>query len=139
MKSSRWIKVIVFVLLALASLSSIAATRAHEYRRTVYITPLGTDACVAHSVGHFEQYSAAIAWAEEGGELPFALRVGCVVARPNLSAYATYPGESADRFRQYSAAIEWAENGGPLPVALSVSHGSDGWDRFEQYMDAIEP
>jgi hypothetical protein len=133
----KWLHTIVFVALALASLSSIAMTRPHRDQGIVYITPMLTEVCGAHSVGPVDQYLAAVAWAEQGGELPYALTVGCMPDRTDLPAsYATYPGEGADRFRQYMAAIEWAENGGPLPVALVVSDSSEGWRRFEQYSEA---
>jgi hypothetical protein len=96
----NWIKVIAFVVLALASLSSVAMSAPHRDRPRVYIYPEIPGVCGANGPGHFAQYSAAIAWAEEGGDLPLALSVNCVEAGLNNGlASVDYAGESGDRFR----------------------------------------
>ena len=60
------------------------------------------------TIGHFEQYQAAIEWAEQdGAPVPFALSV-------------SYGEESLN------------------PNGSYADFGWDGWARFEQYMAAIE-
>jgi len=182
MKTQRnWIKGTVFVVLALASLSSVAMSAPYQERISYLAEPLVVAVCGEKSISSFDQYMAAIEWAERGGPVPEALTVNCVEESPNLTPFVDLGGDSGTRFEQYmaaiegrertldaapvhkvtgsearfvqySAAIEWAEQGGPVPLALTVSYdednlnditsfagyGGESWDRFEQYMAAIE-
>jgi hypothetical protein len=130
-----WTKVTLFVVLALASLSSVALTAPHGDLVSLLAAPV----CGVDDVGHFEQYAAAIDWAEYGGELPSALLVSCEEGNLDLVASRTdFRGESWDRFEQYGAAIDWAEYGGELPLVLSASPGPKSWAPFEQYIAPLE-
>jgi len=102
--------VALFFVLALASLSSTAVVAAasvpHRDHLDVYAAPLAVDTCGVSNVSRFDQYSAAITWAEQGGQLPLALTVSCVEESPDFAASsAGYGGESWARFEQYMAAI----------------------------------
>jgi len=112
----------------------------------------------AKTVSRSDQYLAAIKWAEEGGEAPLILSMGR--AEDNLDrtvSFVDYGGESGERFEQYMAAIEgkltpktvsafeqyqaavkWSVEGGPAPFILTLGHSRENWERFEQYMAAIE-
>ena len=163
----NWTKVTLFVVLALSSLSSVALA-----------APAAAPVCGGvDSQASFDQVMAAIAWSENGGEMPAILSQSCAENLDSGASFAGYGGESWDRFVQYSAAIngddvdsalsaapvgreitlndqvqaaiEWAESGGAAPSILSeassqleldatfLETGGESWERFEQYMDAI--
>jgi hypothetical protein len=131
-----WSRVAVVVVLALASLSSIALSAPHHDRPDVYPAP-AADLCGQASLSRFDQYQAAIEWAEQGGtETPWVLSVSCVQESVDRTARdAGSGGESWARFEQYSAAIEGRDpalNAAPVPTAT----GSQA--RFEQYSAAIK-
>ena len=120
-----WTKVAVVVVLALASLSTVAAAA----------PPVLVDQCVEGGSLYFEQYQAAIWWAENGGDLPAALTTSCEVAQPEWSSYASSGGESWVRWEQYMAAIEGSEQ---VAVVAPAFKDQIDWVRFEQYQAAIE-
>lgn len=129
----NWNKVAVVVVLALASLSSMAFSASPP---ALYATALAADVCLEDSVSRVDQYLAAIKWVEQGGPVPEALSVSCVDEDLGLSAtFAGYGGESWVRFEQYMAAVESAEQSFAVEPAR-VSGGSQA--RFEQYSAAID-
>jgi hypothetical protein len=122
-----WTKVTLIVVLALTSLSSVALTVPHSDGLTAYAADVCAES-VEINVGFFDQYLAAIDWAERGETaLPVALTVNCVEAIVNLAASsADLGGESLARHEQYQA-------------ALAPSFGATWLNatRVEQYLDAI--
>jgi hypothetical protein len=117
--------VAVVAVLALASLSTVAAAA----------PPVLVDQCVEGGSLRFEQYQAAIAWAENGGDMPAVLSTVCEVAQPEVVSYADSGGESWVRWEQYMAAIEGSEQ-----VAVVAPAFKDQIDqlRFGQYQAAID-
>jgi len=90
------------VVLAVASLSSMAMSAPHRDRLVVL-----ADLCGVANVSQFDQYMAAINWAEQGGPVPEALTVSCDENSSDLSAsLADLGGDSGVRWEQYMAAIE---------------------------------
>jgi hypothetical protein len=129
----NWTKVTLLVVLALASLPSVAMAA----------PPL--DLCGVSNISRFDQYKAAIEWADQGGtEVPFELSLSCVEQTLDSAARsAGYGGESWVRFEQQRAAIEAAERAQVAELFPSLDSLAEGsWARMEQYLRAtgtLEP
>jgi hypothetical protein len=124
--------VTLVVVLALSSLSSVAMSAPHlGSRRTL------ADLCGEITVSEWDQYAAAIDWAETSdAPLPLALSAECEPSSARTTASrAGLTADSGEVFAQYQAAIEATENG--WPVALSLM-SDDSAERFAQYQTAIE-
>jgi hypothetical protein len=110
------------VVLALASLSSIAMSAPHRGYRVVYAAPVAPTPCFGDSVEPFDQYLASIEWAQGGGATPQNGSSTCGVG-------------SLTAFGQHSAATnpQWFT---PLD-ASRVGIETASWERFQQYQNAI--
>jgi len=119
------------VVLALASFSSMAMSAPHRDRLVLL-----ADLCGVANVSQFDQYMAAIKWAEQGGPVPEALTVSCVENSSDLSAsLADLGGDSGVRWEQYMAAI----NGTAIAAAPSTFSAAERpLPLFEQYEAARE-
>ena len=135
----NWIRVTLFVALALTSLSSTATAAAMSAPHpSLLAVPEAADLCGETGISPWEQYVAAIEWAEQSGDMPPALSANCVKESQDRVASPSGSGvESWDPFEQYLAATESAE---PEYTFTTAPFGYDSgyWEIFAQNPAAVE-
>jgi hypothetical protein len=148
----NWMKVNSLVVLALASLSSLAFSAPHRDSLDVLPDHTLPVVCSENSQSAFDQYLAAIEATEQGWTgSSLTLSVSCfedskaffdqyqAAIQGAESAPATLPDLSGEQsqvyFAQYQAAIEAAEQGWSVAPVLT---GANSRERFEQYQAAID-
>jgi hypothetical protein len=121
-------------------LTADSEERWEQYAAATEGRELALDAAPAHratgNTAAFEQYSAAIEWAEQGGRVPQALTVN--YGQDNLVSITPSAGHGWDgeeSFKQYMAAVEGRELTLDTAAARTVTSGGG---RSAQYPSAAD-